>query len=143
MVFNVGDKTIMVKDMIKKKSAMILRRVLISFLILIITMCSSVIVFAHQGRTDSSGGHRDNKNKSGLGSYHYHCGEYSAHLHNGGVCPYNSSTDITYENKVDVINIYNAPTELYVDDNFTVNYDVSFSNTYGSKSWSSSDYNVA
>ena len=31
---------------------------------------------AHSGRTDSSGGHRDNKNKSGLGSYHYHCGGY-------------------------------------------------------------------
>ena len=29
---------------------------------------------AHSGRTDASGGHRDNKNASGLGSYHYHCG---------------------------------------------------------------------
>ncbi|HFL2520423.1 TPA: YHYH domain-containing protein [Clostridioides difficile] len=36
--------------------------------------------YAHSGRTDSSGGHRDNKNKSGLGSYHYHCGGYPAHL---------------------------------------------------------------
>ena len=44
--------------------------------------------FAHSGRTDSSGGHKDNKNKSGLGSYHYHCGGYPAHLHDGGVCPY-------------------------------------------------------
>lgn len=26
---------------------------------------------AHSGRTDASGGHRDNKNASGLGSYHY------------------------------------------------------------------------
>ena len=43
---------------------------------------------AHSGRTDSSGGHRDNKNKSGLGSYHYHCGGYPAHLHTNGVCPY-------------------------------------------------------
>lgn len=43
---------------------------------------------AHSGRTDSSGGHRDNKNKSGLGSYHYHCGGHPAHLHPGGVCPY-------------------------------------------------------
>lgn len=42
---------------------------------------------AHSGRTDSSGGHRDNKNKSGLGSYHYHCGGYPAHLHTNG-CPY-------------------------------------------------------
>lgn len=47
---------------------------------------------AHSGRTDSSGGHRDNKNKSGLGSYHYHCGGYPAHLHNNGRCPYSSSS---------------------------------------------------
>ncbi len=46
---------------------------------------------AHSGRTDSSGGHNDNKNKSGLGSYHYHCGGYPAHLHDGGVCPYSSA----------------------------------------------------
>lgn len=44
-------------------------------------------VDAHSGRTDSSGGHRDNKNKSGLGSYHYHCGGHPAHLHTNG-CPY-------------------------------------------------------
>ena len=49
------------------------------------------LAFAHSGRTDSSGGHRDNKNKSGLGSYHYHCGGYSAHLHKNGNCPYSSS----------------------------------------------------
>lgn len=49
-------------------------------------------VLAHSGRTDSSGGHHDYKNKSGLGSYHYHHG-LSAHLHNGGVCPYNSTTN--------------------------------------------------
>ena len=43
---------------------------------------------AHSGRTDSRGGHKDNKNKSGLGSYHYHCGGHPAHLHPNGVCPY-------------------------------------------------------
>lgn len=48
-------------------------------------------VQAHSGRTDSSGGHHDNKNVSGLGSYHYHCGGHPAHLHSGGVCPYSSS----------------------------------------------------
>lgn len=47
----------------------------------------SVISDAHSGRTDGSGGHKDNKNKSGLGYYHYHHG-YSAHLHPNGVCPY-------------------------------------------------------
>lgn len=47
--------------------------------------------FAHSGRTDSRGGHKDNKNKSGLGSYHFHCGGFPAHLHPGGVCPYSSN----------------------------------------------------
>ena len=45
---------------------------------------------AHSGRTDRYGGHRDNKNKSGLGSYHYHCGGHPAHLHENGICPYAS-----------------------------------------------------
>ena len=40
-------------------------------------------MFAHSGRTDSSGGHY---NRS-TGEYHYHHG-YSAHQHPGGVCPY-------------------------------------------------------
>ena len=43
---------------------------------------------AHPGKVDSNGGHRDNKNASGLGSYHYHCGNTPAHLHKNGVCPY-------------------------------------------------------
>lgn len=34
--------------------------------ILSVAMCN--ITFAHSGRTDSTGGHKDNKNKSGLGS---------------------------------------------------------------------------
>ena len=59
----------------------------------IITVCMLVLsmplmAFAHGGRTDGSGGHKDNKNKSGLGGYHYHCGGYPAHLHTNGVCPY-------------------------------------------------------
>lgn len=58
------------------------------------TLNSSIItnsVEAHSGRTDSNGGHKDNKNKSGLGSYHYHCGGNPPHLHEDGVCPYNNS----------------------------------------------------
>lgn len=51
-------------------------------------------VEAHSGRTDSRGGHHDYKNKSGLGSYHYHHG-YPAHLHKNGVCPYSSSSNNT------------------------------------------------
>lgn len=48
-------------------------------------------ILAHSGKTDSSGGHKDKNNVSGLGSYHYHCGRYPAHLHDGGVCPYSGS----------------------------------------------------
>lgn len=55
-------------------------------------MCTSS-AYGHSGRTDSSGGHKDNKNVSGLGPYHYHCGGYPAHLHTNGVCPYSSSSN--------------------------------------------------
>lgn len=54
---------------------------------------------AHGGKTDSNGGHKDNKNKSGLGSYHYHCGGSSAHLHKDGVCPYSSKSTSTSSTK--------------------------------------------
>lgn len=57
------------------------------------------LTFAHPGRTDSKGGHKDNKNKSGLGSYHYHCGNNDAHLHQNGICPYGNSKSIS-SNKV-------------------------------------------
>lgn len=50
-------------------------------------------VQAHSGRTDSRGGHHDYKNKSGLGSYHYHHG-FGPHLHPGGVCPYSAPAPV-------------------------------------------------
>lgn len=58
----------------------------------------TVTASAHSGRTDSKGGHRDNKNKSGLGSYHYHCGGYPAHTHKNGVCPYSSTSSKSSSN---------------------------------------------
>lgn len=61
-------------------------------IILLIILSLSLKCFAHSGRTDANGGHKDNKNKSGLGSYHYHCGGHEAHLHPNGVCPYSSSS---------------------------------------------------
>lgn len=67
------------------------RKLLISILMMTIIICASLSTFAHSGRTDSSGGHKDNKNASGLGSYHYHCGGYPAHLHTNGICPYSSN----------------------------------------------------
>lgn len=62
-------------------------------IVLAIILFLPVLTFAHSGRTDSSGGHKDNKNKSGLGSYHYHCGGYPAHLHSNGSCPYKGSSN--------------------------------------------------
>ncbi len=52
---------------------------------LLILILSAVTVFAHQGRTDSSGGHYNRD----TGEYHYHHG-YSEHEHINGVCPYTS-----------------------------------------------------
>lgn len=69
------------------------KKKIISILLIILSIISiGVNVYAHSGRTDSSGGHKDNNNKSGLGSYHYHCGGHPAHLHTNGVCPYSSSS---------------------------------------------------
>lgn len=66
-------------------------------LTIILIASSFTLSLAHSGRTDSAGGHKDNKNASGLGSYHYHHG-YSAHLHTGGVCPYSSNSNTTSTN---------------------------------------------
>lgn len=64
------------------------RRICLTLLLMLVLVVSS-ISFAHGGRTDSNGGHRDNQNKSGLGSYHYHHG-YGPHLHSNGACPYDT-----------------------------------------------------
>lgn len=66
------------------------KTLLLALFAMIIIQVSS---FAHSGRTDKYGGHKDNQNKSGLGSYHYHCGGYPAHLHTNGVCPYSGSSN--------------------------------------------------
>lgn len=66
-------------------------RKIITFVICIALMTSTS--FAHSGRTDSNGGHKDKNNVSGLGSYHYHHG-YSAHLHPDGICPYDSPAEV-------------------------------------------------
>ena len=74
-----------------------MRKRILSFMVAVLIgfTCISVAVpdvaltvEAHSGRTDARGGHKDNKNASGLGSYHYHCGGHPAHLHPNGVCPY-------------------------------------------------------
>lgn len=71
------------------------KKIITVALICILSVAMYNITFAHSGRTDSTGGHKDNKNKSGLGSYHYHCGGHPAHLHTNGVCPYSSNSSKT------------------------------------------------
>ena len=61
------------------------------FIFIIFLLMIHSVSCAHSGRTDANGGHKDTKNVSGLGSYHYHCGGYPAHLHPGGVCPYTTN----------------------------------------------------
>lgn len=73
----------------QKKKIKILR---LSVVVIIILLSLQTVLFAHSGRTDANGGHKDNKNKSGLGSYHYHCGGNPPHLHENGICPYKSSS---------------------------------------------------
>lgn len=66
------------------------------FSVLLVLCISVMFASAHGGKTDSRGGHRDKNNVSGLGSYHYHCGGYPAHLHPNGVCPYASDKSSSY-----------------------------------------------
>lgn len=92
------------------------------------------VAYAHSGRTDSAGGHRDNKNKSGLGSYHYHCGGHPAHLHNGGGCPYSGGgstgrktehhTQRVQPKPKEKICVSNVPKEFCVGDNHGFTYTV-------------------
>ena len=107
-------------------------------LVLLLVFCFlfSSVCFAHSGRTDSSGGHKDNKNVSGLGSYHYHCGGHPAHLHTGGVCPYSgggssssststsssssSTTTKTVQKNVTSIKVSDTSVELKVGESFEV-----------------------
>ena len=72
------------------------REKIISIILAVLSIISiGVNTYAHSGRTDANGGHKDNKNKSGLGSYHYHCGGHPAHLHTNGICPYSSNKNNT------------------------------------------------
>ena len=107
-------------------------KTLLFFVLICVSM--SFTSFAHSGRTDSNGGHHDYKNKSGLGSYHYHHG-YPAHLHPGGVCPYssgsvnpgNNNSSSSSISETPSIKVNNAPTTLGIGENITLNY--SWNNT--------------
>lgn len=85
---------------------------------------SILTVEAHSGRTDSSGGHKDNKNKSGLGGYHYHCGGHPAHLHTNGVCPYENSSETasTYVTNTTTSNTTTANSSTSVTSKYSYSY---------------------
>lgn len=93
-----------------------MKRFIVAFVLI---MCLPCVSFAHQGRTDSSGGHRDYDNDSGLGSYHYHHG-YEAHLHTDGICPYDydsfgSSSESSYNLYTPFYNSDDDINEVYND----------------------------
>lgn len=92
----------------------------------------SLSALAHSGRTDSNGGHRDTNNVSGLGSYHYHHG-YSAHLHPGGVCPYDepvtSSSNDGSANKV-TLPTWNYYSNFAIGDIKDEEYDKGYANGF-------------
>ena len=123
----------------------------------IITICLMIIslslsAFAHGGRTDGSGGHKDNKNKSGLGPYHYHCGGYPAHLHTNGVCPYrgggSSSSSSSYSSTPKTvyatsIAAKNVPSKINAGETTKLEASVYPSNAEDKTiSWESSDTSV-
>jgi len=91
--------------------------------------------FAHSGRTDSSGGHKDNRNASGLGSYHYHHG-YGPHLHPSEYCPYQD----VFPTKV---SLTSEKTTFGIREKGTISASVSPSNACSTTvTWTSSDSTV-
>ena len=56
----------------------------IAICLLCVSLCTSA--YAHPGRTDSKGGHRN----TSTGEYHYHHGK-PEHQHINGVCPYDKT----------------------------------------------------
>lgn len=121
-------------------------------IVTIISICLlTVNSYAHSGRTDSNGGHKDKNNVSGLGSYHYHCGGHPAHLHPNGVCPYSSSSvsskainNIQSTVDVTLILIDQSSTNIDVGNKMTLTATI-YPNDASNKNitWKSSDENIA
>jgi len=142
----------------KKKAGSMAMKKIKKISIMIIAICMLVtfvphqfcqegltIVEAHSGRTDSSGGHRDNKNASGLGYYHYHCGGNPPHLHSNGVCPYsagsssNDSTSSNGSNTAKKVSINKKKTTLIIGKQMVLKV----KNSSGKIKWRSSNNKVA
>lgn len=104
--------------------------VILSFIFLSLPVFST----AHTGRTDSNGGHKDNKNKSGLGSYHYHCGGKSAHSHANGICPHDPKDSI----KVDKM-----PSSMHIGTSEKLSWVVTSYSGNGNVEWTTSNESIA
>lgn len=125
------------------------KKISVLLIVLLCVLLFPVSIFGHSGRTDSSGGHHDYKNKSGLGSYHYHCGGNPPHLHDGGVCPYSggstststSSTTSSYTPPSPSITIGNYPDQLYVGESSGIEYSIDYA-TDSTSSVTSSNENI-
>ncbi len=72
-----------------------MKKILFSFILMLLVFLTSFTALAHPGRTDSNGGHYDRS----TGEYHFHHG-YSAHLHPNGECPYDLNNN-TYSSEID------------------------------------------
>ena len=113
-----------------------------------VIMSLSLSAFAHGGRTDGSGGHKDNKNKSGLGGYHYHCGGYPAHLHKNGVCPYKGGGSSSYSSTPKTVyassfTAKNVPSKINAGDTATLEASVYPSNAEDKTiTWESSNSDI-
>lgn len=111
--------------------------------VVVLIVMNVTLVFAHSGRTDGSGGHKDNKNASGLGSYHYHHGT-SAHLHPNGVCPYNTSSVpqniITTPKKS--IQLIDVPESMTVNSSKPIQWETTETFDKYQVEWSSSDSSI-
>lgn len=104
-------------------------------------LIATIPISAHSGKTDGSGGHKDNQNKSGLGSYHYHCGGHPAHLHSGGVCPYSSTIETSAPTIDDYIILATSPT-LSVGESYSIFYSFVSLDSSSTIQWSSSDPSI-
>lgn len=95
----------------------------------------SLLTFAHSGRTDAKGGHRD----SSTGTYHYHHG-YGPHDHPEGVCPYSSistksssSSLVVTSNPATATSAQSSQTPSYSDGynkGYDDGYDVAYTDGY-------------
>ena len=131
-----------------------MKKRIIAVLLIVLIVLYPATLYAHSGRTDSSGGHRDNQNKSGLGYYHYHCGGNPPHLHNGGSCPYSSNSydyDYDYDDYDDSsddypssIKITNSVDQMDAGEELQLDVDISPSSAiYDDITWKSSDTSIA